>query len=254
MSKQIKPHDFSLMSHANYREAFDQWGKIKSQLEQAEAALQKLLFEGKPESFNTQRKKQVQAILEGQEPDNVKATEKWREDISRARERRNLFIEASKAQERKVGEQRMIASKAICESVLPKYKAIIQKKAKVLIAIGEVIVEEKNLRQAMNEQGVAFSSHIVPMPISTVGNPEDASSRFAFWLIEAVKNKYLEFKSIPKMFREKWFQSSGFRFNGDNLQSKIYSESDYAQSLKGRTIDAVLKKNKGNVEIENKNV
>ncbi|MDA2921499.1 hypothetical protein MYX76_18740, partial [Desulfobacterota bacterium AH_259_B03_O07] len=131
--------------------------------------------------------KQVEAILGGVEPDTISGTEKWKEDVGRATERRNLFMEASKAQERKVGEERMIASTRICASVLSKYKAIIGKKAKQLIALGETIVEEKQLLEALSDENVAYSGTLIPMPVRNLGDPRDPSSGFALWLKEVVR-------------------------------------------------------------------
>ena len=171
--------EFSLMEHEGYKLAFEKWGEIKIQLEEAEAARQTLLFEGKPESVKSQKEKQVEAILGGVEPDSILATEKWREDIARATERRNLFIEASKAQGEKVSEQRMIASTKICDVVLPEYKALVEKKAKQLIALGQTITEEKEFLERLSDENVAYSGTIIPMPVRNLGNPLDSDSGFA---------------------------------------------------------------------------
>ncbi|MDA2921431.1 hypothetical protein MYX76_18395, partial [Desulfobacterota bacterium AH_259_B03_O07] len=91
--------EFSLMKFGGYKSEFEKWQEIKAQLQKAESTLQGLLFEGKPESFKSQKEKQVEAILGGVEPDTIQGTEKWREDIGRATDRRNLFAAACKAQE-----------------------------------------------------------------------------------------------------------------------------------------------------------
>ncbi|MDA2921355.1 hypothetical protein MYX76_17995, partial [Desulfobacterota bacterium AH_259_B03_O07] len=63
--------EFSLMECEGYKVAFEKWGEIKSQLDQAEASLQTLLFDGKPELVKSQKEKQVEAILGGVEPDTI---------------------------------------------------------------------------------------------------------------------------------------------------------------------------------------
>ncbi|MDA2921181.1 hypothetical protein MYX76_17100, partial [Desulfobacterota bacterium AH_259_B03_O07] len=80
------------------------------------------------------------------------------------------------------------------------------------------------------------------------------SSGFALWLKEVVRIGFLDFKLIPKHFRELWYRSDGFKFLGDNLTSKIYSEVEYARRLKAGTVDAIVKKTRGNAEEASKSV
>jgi len=203
--------DFSLMKHEGYKLAFEKWTGIKSQLDESETSLQTLLFEGKPESFQSQKEKQVQAILDGQEPDDVQATEIWRENFARATQRRYLFIEALEVQKRRISEQRIIASKKIAKEVEPKYKSIIEKMALKWVELGKLVIEERNLRESLNDADIAFCAHFDPMPINRLGDPRNYNSNFSIWLIEAVERGYLSPGDVPKELKDAWLERDGIK-------------------------------------------
>jgi hypothetical protein len=116
----MKLPEFSLMDFEPYRLAHGKLLGIQGQLDEAGTALQKL-SEARPESSQIQRGKQIQAVLAGQDPEDIQEIEKWQENVVRATKRRNLLEEAFKVQETKVAEERVKASKEICAKVKSDY-------------------------------------------------------------------------------------------------------------------------------------
>jgi len=77
------------------------------------------------------------------------------------------------------------------------------------IELGKYVIQERQLRESLNDNQIAYSSEITPMVIYGRGNPEVYNSRFSGWLIECCERGYYKFDDIPAEFRDKWKKMDG---------------------------------------------
>lgn len=102
---------------------------------------------------------------------------------------RQLYVvgEAISRQRRAVDAQRAAASKVICQRVRPQYQAIVKRMAAILAALREVAIEERELRDALCDNGVGLTNEFI-LPYQDTGEPETGGERFdsiARWETEA---------------------------------------------------------------------
>lgn len=243
MTKQLS---FDLMSHEGYRKCWDDLMILRGKITQAEKEASELQTEGKPESVKSQRERQVQAVLSGVEPDEIKPIEQWRANLSKANQRIHLLKEAEREQVRRLEQERLKASGSVCEAIRPRYAEIVREIAKRLTALGEIILEEQAIRESLNDGQIAYQAHnLLPHPFLSPGSPLDYGSRLCYWLREAVRLGYIDIEGIPKEWRESWHSRNGWKFEGDQLKSTPpISEAEYAKNLrKGKnTVTSVLEK------------
>jgi len=196
-----KNGEFSLMNFPAYKSAWDKLMELRGQADELRKQAEELRTKGRPESVKTQRQKQIDAVILGVEPDSVKSTEGWRTELNEAQSRGRLFQDAAKRQEEEVTRQRLIASREICEKLMPKHRDIVKRLALAYIELGKVVVEEKVLREALNDNDVGYSSYIRPMVIHGPGDPRDPTSRIANWLMEAIEYDFISISDLPREWR-----------------------------------------------------
>lgn len=222
---------FDLMSYEGYRKTWDELMALRQRITQAEKEASELQTEGRPESVKSQRERQVQAVLSGVEPDEVKPIEQWRENLSKANQRIHLLKEAEREQVRRLEQERLKASGLVCEAIRPNYAEIVKEMAKHLTALGEVILEEQAIREDLNDGQIAYQAHdLLPHPCLSPGSPLDYTSRLSYWLREAVRLGYLTIEDIPKEWRDSWFRRNGYRMEKpgktvDQVLSRVRTET-----------------------------
>lgn len=107
---------------------------------------------------------------------------------------KSTLLKAIELQRKTISKLEMTVSKQICQEVRPQYKEIIQRAAKALQALSEIIEEERTFRNNLEDNGICFTSHISPMPIRHIGILDDEYSYINFWLNNASRDGYIEFK------------------------------------------------------------
>jgi len=134
-----------------------------------------------------------------------------RENVSKARKRITMFVEASKEQEKILSSAHLEVSKKIAKSYKPEYEAIIKDMCIKWCKLGELVVKEITLRESLNDNDIVYIDSFTPMPIYALGSPLEYTSKFSGWLIEAVKRGYFKSADIPKLFRDSWLKRDGVK-------------------------------------------
>jgi len=134
-----------------------------------------------------------------------------RENVSKARKRITMFVEASKEQEKILSSAHLEVSKKIAKSYKPEYEAIIKDMCIKWCELGELVVKEITLRESLNDNDIVYLGSFTPMPIYSLGSPLQYNSRFSTWLVEAVQRGYFKTSDIPKEFRDSWLERDGVK-------------------------------------------
>ncbi len=134
-----------------------------------------------------------------------------RENVSKARKRITMFVEASKEQEKILSSAHLEVSKKIAKSYKPTYEAIIKDMCIKWCELGELVVKEITLRESLNDNDIVYVDSFTPMPIYALGSPLEYTSKFSGWLIEAVERGYFKTSDIPKEFRDSWLKRDGVK-------------------------------------------
>ncbi len=172
----------NLMDYKEYKDAWDKLQEIRGKIGEAEVEYQHMIAEG--------------ALLK---------------NVSKARKRITMFIEASQEQEKRLSSAHIKVSKKIAKSYKPEYEAIIKGMCTKWCELGELVVKEITLRESLNDNDIAYVGSFTPMVIHSLGSPLEHTSRFSGWLIEAVERGYFEVNDIPKEFRDSWLKRDGVK-------------------------------------------
>ncbi len=171
----------NLMDYDSYKKEWDKLQELRGKRDDAEAEYRRMLSEG------------------------------IRENVSKARNRITMFIEASQEQEKRLSSAHIEVSKKIVKSYKPIYKAIIKDMCTKWCELGELVVKEITLRESLNDNDIAYVGSFTPMVIYGLGDPRVYNSRFSGWLIEAVERGYFKTSDIPKEFRDSWLKRDGVK-------------------------------------------
>ncbi|MCH7518495.1 MAG: hypothetical protein IH964_05635 [Candidatus Dadabacteria bacterium] len=161
--------------------------------------------------------------MKGKDPNHVKS-EDYHDSLDKSYERQQLVRAAIEKQSEIIDQERIIVSKEIVKKVGPKYRDIVKRLALQYIALAEIIVEEINLREALNDEGIAYqTAGLRPMPLKFGDDPREDSSRFAIWIKECVEYGFIKESEVPKMFRDSWRKRGGFEFKNTALAAIVAS-------------------------------
>ncbi len=200
--------DLSLMSDPGYKAAWDKLMELKTQLTEAERNISELGSRAPGDEVVTAKQRKVTAILQGENPDSVEGSD-WRNDLRKARERRNLLYEAEREQQRVLATERIRASKIIAERVKPEYSEAVREIAQSLVKLGMAVLKERSIGEPLRAEDISFYQVFQPQPFNVIGNPHDSTSRISLWLKEAVRLEYIREDDIPKAWREAWRKGIG---------------------------------------------
>jgi len=201
----------NLMDHDSYKKEWGKLQEIRGKIGDAEVEYQHMIAEGVLEAVKKERELRVIAVLAGKDPDSVDIAETYKANVSKARKRITMFIEASQRQEKILDSARFEVSKKIAKEAKPKYEAIIKDMCTKWCELGELLIKERDLRESLNDNNVAYSAEFTPMVIYGVGDPRVYNSRFSGWLIEAVERNYFKSADIPKEFKDAWLKRDGIK-------------------------------------------
>jgi len=201
----------NLMDHDSYKKEWDKLQELRGKIDDAEKEYQCMLSEGVLDAVKKERELRVIAVLAGKDPDLVDIAETYKANVSKARERLTMFQRASQEQEKILDSARFEVSKKIAKEAKPKYKAIIKDMCAKWCELGELVVKERDLRESLNDNNIAYSAEFTPMVIYGLGSPLEYHSRFSGWLIECCERGYFKTSDIPKEFTAEWLKRSGVR-------------------------------------------
>ncbi len=215
-------NQFSLMNDPGYADAYSKLRELNGEYAEIEKHISNLLSHLSSNEHATALKdKKVQAIIDGQNPDEIKS-EDYRDSLNKSYERKKLIRAAIDKQKTILSDERIRASKGVTEKVGPKYRDLIKQIAEQYTKLAALVVEEKDLRQSLNDEDIAYQTHgLIPMALNFGDDPREASSNFALWMIESVERGYLSDKDISKLFRESWRKRSGFEFKKTGLAAVL---------------------------------
>ncbi len=127
-----------------------------------------------------------------------------RDSLAGLRDRLNVVRRAIEIQESTVTEERLRASREICDRLRPAHHTLVAKIAAHLAALGHALVAEEEFADRLREGDVAFSGLLRRMNIPALGDPRERYSRIAAWLREAVDYGFIAENEIPVEWRERW--------------------------------------------------
>ncbi len=119
-----------------------------------------------------------------------------------------VLVRAVELQRAIVENARLRASEEICKALKPRHRELVRELAQSLVALGLVLVKERNFRESLFLADIAFSGHLRAMNVSEVGDPRNQHSAIARWLREAQEFKFIGDSDIPEEWRNAW--ASGF--------------------------------------------
>jgi len=204
-----KKESVDLMDHVEYRRAWDKLMSLREKIEIEEKELASP-SKGVLEEIEDRKQKNIENVLAGGTPEDVNFQEIYRNNLyNKTQKRIKIYREAEKQQEKILNNARFEISRKIVKEVKPEYENIIKNMCDAWIELGKYVIQERNLRESLNDNDIAYSADFTPMPIYGVGSPLIYNSRFSGWLIECCKFNYFKFDDIPKLFRDSWKKMDG---------------------------------------------
>ena len=92
---------------------------------------------------------------------------------------------------------------AIARDMLPQHKANVAAVVAAALDLNTALEAEAELREALYENGVMYTGHIRPMPISGFGRIADTQSRISQYLAEAIEYGFVSASSMPDIVRDR---------------------------------------------------
>jgi len=194
----------NLMDYPEYKKEWLLLQDLKSKIQGEQRELDK------PSANRTQeiaerKQHNINNVLAGKVPEDFSNIDEARNIIyNQAQKRIKIYREAVEQQKKIVQKAKYKVSKEISKEYKPIYKTIIKNMCDAWIKLGEFVIQERELRQNLNDNDVAYISDFTPMVIYGVGDPRVYNSRFSGWLIECCKFNYFKFDDIPKSFKDRW--------------------------------------------------
>jgi len=201
----------NLMEHDSYKKEWDKLQELRGKIDSAGAEYNRMLSTGVLEAVKKERELRVIEVLKGNDPDKIDIAKTYKANLNQARERLTMFQQAEQEQEKILDSARFEVSKKIAKEIKPEYKKIISDMCTKWCELGELLIKERDLRESLNDNNIAYSAEFTPMVIYGVGDPRVYNSRFSGWLIEAVERNYFKSADIPKEFKDAWLKRDGVK-------------------------------------------
>jgi len=208
---QDKKESINLMDHDSYRKEWDKLQELRGKIGDADAEYNRMLSTGVFDAVKKERELRVIEVLKGNDPDTIDIAKTYKADLNRARIRLTTFQQAEVKQKKILNSVRHVVSREIAKSVKPRYEAIIRDMCIKWCELGKFVIQERDLRESLNDNDIAFTGEFTAMPIYGVGDPRVYNSRFSGWLIEACKFGYFKSADIPKLFKDQWLKRDGVK-------------------------------------------
>jgi len=198
-----KKMSFDLMDHEDYLREFVRLMSLREKITNEEQELN-TPSEEILEAIEQRKQKNINAVLAGADPEDINYVENYRNNLyNKTRKRIAIYRQAEIKQQKILQDVQSEISMKIAKQTKPIYEGIINNMCIALIELGKWIIQERQLRQDLNDNRILFTSIFSAMP-TRLGDPLDSHSRFSLYLIEAYKRNYLKFEDIPAEFRSSW--------------------------------------------------
>lgn len=109
---------------------------------------------------------------------------------------------AVELQKRAVADLRSEVGKAIAIDMLPQHKANVAAVIKAVFQLNAAMEAEANLRTALYDNDVPYSSYIIPMPFPGFGLLRDPNSRVSNFVIDCFSRDFITLAEVPDKLRE----------------------------------------------------
>ena len=206
---QEKKASMNLMDYPEYKREWDMWQELKGKLQDEQNELV-LPSEDRTQEIEERKQHNIDNVLAGEVPEDFSNIDEARNIIyNQAQKRIRIYREAVAQQEKILIHVRFEISKKIAEQIKPEYEAIIKGMCDTWVKLGEWTIKEKDLRESLNDNDIAFTSSFTPMVLpGGLGDLREYTSRFSNWLIEVVRCGYFKFDDIPVEFKSAWKRRS----------------------------------------------
>jgi len=199
----------NLMDHKEYSTEFFKLMSLREKIEVEEKELNQP-SKGVLEEIEDAKQKNINAVLAGADPADINYVEIYRNNLyNKTQKRIKVYRLAEEKQKKILDNVRSDISRTIATKVKPKYEDIINNMCIAWIELGKYVIQERDLRESLNDNDIAFTGEFTAMPIYGVGDPRIYNSRFSGWLIEAVERGYFKSADIPKEFKDAWEKRDG---------------------------------------------
>jgi len=203
-----KKMSFDLMDHESYLREFVRLMSLREKIEIEEKELNTPSKEIL-DAIEQRKQKNIDAVLAGGIPEDINYKEIYKSDLyMKTRKRIAIYREAEIKQQKILQDVQYEISKKIAKEVKPEYKTIIKNMCDAWIKLGKFVIQERRLRESLNDNQIAFTSVFSAMPLR-LGDPLDSHSRFSLYLIEAYRRDYIAFETIPVELRSSWKKRDG---------------------------------------------
>ena len=146
----------------------------------------------------------AEALLAGQSASNTDVP-----DHKAVQRQVDILRRAVAKQEGIVRAARSHASAALCERLKPNHRRMVNDIATALVALGNAIQAEVDLRRRLQAEGVSFAGALPPMPLRTRAmaageDPRHRGGMISWWMRDAVNQQLIDESVIPAKWREMW--------------------------------------------------
>jgi len=208
---QDKKVSMNLMDYPIYKKEWDMLQELKGKIEDEQRELD-TPSKDRTQEIAERKQRNVDNVLLGKVPEDFSNIDEARNIIyNQAQKRIKIYREAVEQQKKIVLKARHKISKEISKEYKPIYKTIIKNMCDAWIKLGEFVIQERELRENLNDNDVVYISDFTPMVIYGIGDPRIYNSRFSGWLIEAVERGYFKSADIPKEFTAEWERRDGVK-------------------------------------------